>query len=133
MSQVAEQPDVTFYQLFPGTPPPRRADPLLFGGTPSKAEHYCEPFTAASAFGWYLFPPMEFSLLWDGRGVFWQPAGHTEWIPFEGAPIPGFAEDVTRLSPFPIEAGGNIPFLIAPGELPGIVQIWTGLLVRPRC
>src|SRR5580704_8320065 len=55
-----------FYRLVPDAPAPRRADRSADGMVPTRGYRYCEALASASAFGWYLFPPMNFSLVWDG-------------------------------------------------------------------
>lgn len=75
-----QEPFITFFQLFPSAPAPRRADPSLLGSIPLRAHRYCEPFTTGCGFGWYGFPPTDFALLWDGTNVFWKPADQTWWV-----------------------------------------------------
>ena len=43
-----------------------RADRAAAGTMPTRAFRYCEAMTSASAFGRYVFPPITFSLMWDG-------------------------------------------------------------------
>src|SRR5947209_934292 len=76
---VQNVPLVTFYQLFPAAPEPRRADQSLGGSMPARAHSYCEPFRVASGFGWYLYPPINFELLWDGSRVRWRTGAGGEW------------------------------------------------------
>ena len=51
-----------FYRLIPGCPTPRRADRSADGTLPLVAYRYCEAIASASAFGWYFYPPISFSL-----------------------------------------------------------------------
>ena len=67
-----DSPLVTFFRLIPECRAPQRADRLAAGTMPTRAFRYCEAMTSASAFGWYVFPPMAFSLMWDGStDVIW--------------------------------------------------------------
>ena len=45
-----------FYHVYPDAPLLRRASPVLGGSIPAKAEHYCEPLTAATGFGSAFVP-----------------------------------------------------------------------------
>ena len=58
---------VTFHQLLPGARLPQRADRSAAGSLPTRAFRYCEPATSAAAFGYYVFPPIGFSLQWEDR------------------------------------------------------------------
>ena len=49
---------VTFYRAIPQSVEPMRADRSALGVIPTAAFQYCEALTSASAFGWYVFPPM---------------------------------------------------------------------------
>jgi len=52
-----------FYQLIPNAPVPRPADRSADGMLPMRGYRYCEAVAAASAFGWYIYPPLSFSLV----------------------------------------------------------------------
>jgi len=122
-------PLVAFYQMAPGGRAPERADRAAAGTMPTRAYRFCEAMRSASAFGWYLFPPISFSLMWDGgTDIIWTFAGEDDWFPLKTAQLPGFATEFDRLAPEAIR-GFSPPFLAAFKE-PGIVQIWTGLLAR---
>ena len=47
-----------------------------------------EPVTSAAAFGYYIFPPINFSLMWDGHDVMWTYEGNED-------------------GPLPLRAGGD--------------------------
>jgi hypothetical protein len=124
-----DAPNVTFFRLVPGCRLPQRADRSAAGTIPTRAFRYCEALTSASAFGWYLFPPISFSLIWDGGSdVIWSYQGADAWFPLKAAQFPKFAEHFDRLAP-PELRGFSPPFLCAFKE-PGVVQIWTGLIAR---
>jgi len=118
---------VTFYTAVPGSRPPIRADPSGLGTLPSRGFQYCEALRAASSFGWYVFPPIDFTLQWDGSEVIWTYRGAKAWYPLTSAQFPGYAEVFDRLAP-PHLRGFAPPFLTAVPE-PGIIQLWTGLFV----
>jgi hypothetical protein len=122
-------PLVTFYQMIPTGRAPQRADRAAAGTMPVRAYRFCEAMRTASAFGWYLFPPISFSLMWDGGSdILWTFAGEDAWYPLKTAQFPGFATEFDRVAPEGMQ-GFSPPFLAAFKE-PGIVQIWTGLIAR---
>ena len=125
------QPRITFYRLIPGARPPQRADRSAAGTLPTRAFRYCEPVTSASAFGWYVFPPIDFSLLWDGSQVRWTYEGaHDEWLPLHVAQFPDFAQHFDARAP--AEMRGFSPPFIAALQEPGLVQFWSGLIARTQ-
>ena len=63
---------VTFHRLIPDARLPQRADRSAAGMLPTRAYRYCEPATTASGFGYYIFPPMDFSVRFDGYDVQWR-------------------------------------------------------------
>jgi hypothetical protein len=122
-------PDVTFFRLVPGCRLPQRADRSAAGTMPTRAFRYCEALTAASAFGWYLFPPVNFSLIWDGGSdIIWTYQGADSWFPLKVAQFPNFSDHFDRVAPAELK-GFSPPFLAAFKE-PGVVQIWSGLIAR---
>lgn len=128
MAEAGEPVICRFYRLIPGAPDPRRADRSADGTLPVNAYRYCEAIAAASAFGWYLYPPLSFSLIWDGTEIAWTYEGADGWYPLRGAQYPGFIDSFAEIAPEAI-AGLAPPFLVQ-GMLPGIVQIWSGYLAR---
>jgi len=66
MAKQTEPVICRFYRLFPDAPLPRRADRSADGMLPTRGYRYCEALASASAFGWYIYPPLNFSLVWDG-------------------------------------------------------------------
>lgn len=131
MSSTPE-PLVVFHQLYPDAPLPRRADPSLSETVPLRAHRYCEPFTAGSGFGWLVFPPIDFTLMWEGETIYWKVATTDPWTVLEHAvPLPGFAAVFQPHARARLDGLGVLPFL-GRGHEPGIVQIWTGLVVKTR-
>lgn len=127
MSKQPESPPQTtirFHRIYPAAISPMRADKSALGLMPTMAFRHCEAMRVASSFGWYAFPAEEIHLRWNGSDVFVKEDGR--WQPLVRSELPGFAEywnehvpeDLVDLSP---------PFLTRL-QLPGLVQIWTGLL-----
>ncbi len=119
---------VTFHALFPGMRLPQRADRSAAGSLPTRAFRYCEPATSASAYGYYAFAPIGFSLIWDGTDVLWTFDGAGEWLPLGAAQFPGFRDRFDAAAPEAIK-GYSPPFLAKLQET-DIFQMWTGLVVR---
>jgi hypothetical protein len=128
MVELAKPVICQFYRLIPGAPEPRRADRSADGTLPVIAYRYCEAIASASAFGWYLYPPLNFSLVWDGTEIAWTYEGADGWYPLRGAQFPDFLENFAKIAP---EGLGELaPTFLAQGKLPGVVQIWSGYLAR---
>lgn len=121
-------PLVRFHRLIAQARLPQRADRSAAGTLPTRASRYCDAITQASAFGYYLFAPMDFSLLWDGADIFWTYAGLDRWLPLEAAQFPHFSAAFDAAAPADL-AGLAPPFLTVLPE-PGHVQLWTGLFAR---
>lgn len=120
---------VTFFSALPDCRPPERADRSAAGTMPTRAFRYCEALTSASAFGWYLFPPINLSFMWDGGSdVVWTYHGADAWFPLKTAQFPNFADHFDRVAP-PELKGFSPPFVAAFKE-PGLVQIWSGFFAR---
>ena len=121
-------PVVTFYTAVPGCRTPMRADPSVLGTLPARGFQYCEALRAASSFGWYVFPPIDFTLQWDGSQVIWTYRGAKAWYPLTSAQFPGYQAIFDRVAPARLQ-GFSPPFLTAVPE-PGIIQVWTGLMIE---
>ena len=121
-------PIVSFHRFIPTARLPQRADRSAAGSLPTRAFRYCEPATSASGFGYYIFPPISFSLKWDGRDVMWTWEGAGNWLPLKSAQFPNFRELFDQVAPAEIQEYAP-PFLGALQE-PGLIQIWTGIVAR---
>ena len=121
-------PIVTFYRAIPQSFEPMRADRSALGVIPTAAFQYCEALTSASAFGWYVFPPMTFHLQWDGTDVIWSHDDADAWYPLTSEHFPSFPEHFDRCAPDDIR-GYSPPFLTR-SFFPGVVQVWSGLFVK---
>src|SRR5438094_2519667 len=121
-------PVVTFYGAVPGIRAPIRADASGLGTLPSRGFQYCEALRAASSFGWYVLPPIDFALQWDGSEIIWTYRGAKAWYPLTSAQFPGFQAEFDRRAPKHLR-GYAPPFLTALIE-PGVVQLWTGFFIQ---
>src|SRR5262245_7752383 len=92
---------IEFFQLVPNARPPRRADRAVGGVIPARALRYCEALTSASAFGYYVFLPLSFKIVWDGHEMLWTYDGAAEWMPLtrDAVQYPGFREQFDGAAP----------------------------------
>ena len=122
---------VKFHQFVASARSPERADRSADGTLPTRAFRYCEAVTTASALGWCVFPPLPFSLLFDGTEVGWNCPAFEGFIPLgRAAQFPYLSAKFDEMAP-PFAKGFCPPFLSALKE-PGMVQIWSGLMARTQ-
>jgi hypothetical protein len=127
--QPSSTPIVCFHRLIETARMPQRADRSAAGTLPTRAYRYCQAVTSAAGYGWWVFPPADLQLLWDGHDIFWQCTGWSDWLPLTpAAQFPDFAARFDAAAPKSL-AGCSPPFLTALPE-PGSLQIWTGLIAR---
>lgn len=126
--RLDDEPTVTFHKVYPAAIPPMRADKAALGTMPTMAFRHCEPMRTASSFGWYIFPPIDISLRWNGADILYLEEG--EWKPLSQAYLPGFAEYWDEHAPEDIK--GLAPPYLSVLPMKGFVQIWSGLLCATR-
>lgn len=122
---------VRFFRIAEQARLPQRADRSGAGTLPTRASRHCDAVTAAAGFGWYLFAPLDVSLVWDGADVYWReerPEGPGSWRAMGSSACPGLAPRFDASAP-PDIRGFAPAFLTALPE-PGAVQVWTGLFAR---
>ncbi len=127
-SQAPAEPRLRFYRMIEQARLPQRADRSAAGTLPTRAFRYCEAVATASSFGWYVFPPMDFSVVFDGDDLFWTYDGVGDWLPLTAAQFPRLGERFDRAAPEP--ARGYAPPFLTALAAPGTLQIWSGLLAR---
>ncbi|MFO1306734.1 MAG: DUF6065 family protein [Burkholderiales bacterium] len=123
-------PLATFHRFVPDTLMPMRADRAALGTLPTAALQYCEAITSASAFGWYGFPPISFHVQWDGTNFLWTHDDADSWFPLRSEHFPGF--DVAFDGGAPEDLRGFAPPFLTALPQPGVLQLWTGVMVRTR-
>jgi hypothetical protein len=126
---------VEFFRLIPEARSPKRAERAAAGYLPSRAMRYCDALTSATGYGYWVFPPIDIRLLWDGEQIAWSYGEEEGWLPLSGTPSSA-AQFPDYAAVFDVDApeelrGCSPPFLTALPE-PGNLQIWTGLLARTR-
>ena len=121
---------VKFYRLIPESRPPKRADRAAGGTIPTRAFRYCEAIRTASSYGWYIFPALDFSLIWDGSDICWKCAGDDAWKNLDSVQYPGYLDYFNSRAPE--DLNDCVPPLLGALEEPGIVQIWSGIIARTK-
>ncbi len=124
------EPLVKFHRILPSAKPPRRSHRAVGGIIPARASQYCEPICTASAFGYHLFPPMDFSLIWDGTDIIWKPDSADIWYNLNSVQLPDAYEAFNSACPAAIE--NHIPPVVAACDEPGIINLWSGLFARTK-
>jgi Family of unknown function (DUF6065) len=123
------RPIARFFRLIEQARPPQRADRSAMGTLPTRAYRYCEAVTSATGWGWWIFPPMDMQIMWDGTDIYWHYEGAEDWLKLmPSAQYPGFSDTFDAAAPEELR-GYSPPFLTALPE-PGTLQIWTGLMAR---
>ncbi len=119
---------VKFYRILPGSSFPQRADKSAGGTLPVRAYRYCEAVRSASAFGWYVFPPADFNLAFDGAETIWKFAYEEDWTVLDSVQFPDAIRNFNHHCP--LDLTGAVPPFLTAGAEPGMVQIWSGLFCR---
>jgi hypothetical protein len=123
-----KSPQCRFYQFHKKGRAPQKADRFSAGTLPMRAARYCDAITTASGFGWWLFPPAETFLMWDGHSIVWSTDCEGWQIVNDVVHFPGFPEDFDTIAPDGLR-GKAPPFLTALPE-PGLIQVSFGLFAR---
>jgi hypothetical protein len=120
-----DAPILRFHRIVPGAISPMAADRTALGSIPAAAHQFCEALRAASSFGWYIFPPRDIRLRWDGAQVFHLTDGR--WGVLSSVVDP----DHERYwnAHCPDDMRGGVPPYLSALFVPGVVQVWSGLLV----
>src|SRR6201995_6070268 len=91
--------------MIPTARMPQPASRPPAGSLPTRALRYCEAATSAAGFGSYLFPPIGFSVQWDGHDIIWTYEGVGEWFPLGAVQFPGFSDTFDAHAPDVINGG----------------------------
>jgi hypothetical protein len=138
-------PQVEFFSHYEGAPLPTPASPDAMGTLPVRAAQHCLPLKAASGNGFYLYPPFDFAVRWDGvRSQF-------TWLGDDGEPEGWQSMDNNALfyHPSAATARASVPadrahvldevmdadgpsFINADPRSPNTMEITTGLVVRTQ-
>lgn len=129
MADASNSPVVRLVKVYAGAQPVRKAEKSAAGALPAGAFQYCEAMRQASSYGWYVYPPKDISLFFDGTETYVHDVD--QWTPVKSQNF----EDEFRAAwngkvPEPLK-GYDPPFL---SELfvPGSVQLWSGYLAETK-
>jgi hypothetical protein len=107
---------------------PRKALRDAGGQLSMRAVRHCDAVTSACAFGWWLYPPMDAWLRWDGATIFYSLDGEN-FDPLEDTCVfPGMSDALSMHMPSGMQPL-SAPLFTALPE-PGIVQMSLGLIAR---
>lgn len=120
-------PIVRLAKAYADAPDVVKAEKGAAGTMPAGAFQYCEALRQASSFGWYVYPPKDISLYFDGYDVYFHDDGR--WAPVKRLNFeePAFQDNWMNRAPNKLH-GFDPPFLT---ELfvPGGIQIWSGYFI----
>ena len=112
------------YTSLPMSPRPALRD--AGGSLPMRAIRYCDAVTAACAFGWWIYPPMDAWLMWDGSTIFYSLDGESFEPLDDSCEFPGMAENLQTQVPEGIQPIASALFTALPE--PGMVQVSLGVI-----
>jgi hypothetical protein len=123
-----KDPIVEFCRFIEAAPLPKRADRAAGGSIPVRALRYCEALVTASAFGWYIYPPMDLLFRWNYDSILWAYEGAKDWMSLGAAQFPHQSTAFDSLARSNCK-GYSPPLVLALPE-PGVVQVWSGIVAR---
>jgi len=124
--EKSQKPIVTFHRIFPDAVPLMRGDNAAIGTLPAGAFQYCEPVRTASSYGWYVFPPKDIRLTWNGVDTYYEEDG--AWVSLTSIALSDAFVAYWNANA-PSELDGCWPPFMTATFVPGIIQIWSGFLV----
>lgn len=134
-SSADGRPLVELYQVLPDAPLPTPAGRRAVLAAPTKALRHCPPMIGATSLGWYLYPPMDFRLRFDGQQTDWCDDAGTwhEVPPGEEATVPAWDDHVRKTFPAAVlEASpeDRVMLFNADPMAPNRVEMYTGVVAR---
>jgi hypothetical protein len=116
-----------FYKAFDLANDPLRADRSALGYLPSAAFQYCEPVRQASSAGYYVFPPVDIRLRFDGKEIY--IVENDVWVPL-ATEVLGADFEAKWNSVAPADMRGSWPAWMSPIPVVGGVQVWSGFFIK---
>lgn len=117
-----------FIKLFDEAPDIEAASSDAKDRVPLRGRKFCGPLNAASSVGWYIFPPIDFYLNWDGHNFFALFDGLEDWTMIDRVYLPGYIDRFEAEAPE--FAHPCAPSFLDVFPEPGVIQIWTGYVIR---
>jgi hypothetical protein len=133
---------VEFFSLYPGTKAPVPASRDLGGSMQARAARLCSPFTEATGFGWYLYPPVDFAIRWSNDSSEWclvEDNEPTRWRSLTGGVngrLPQSDAIIAEARRSGVEGldvfdkYGGLPFIEADPRSPDMLEVIPGLFAR---
>ncbi|MFE9688577.1 DUF6065 family protein [Micromonospora sp. NPDC005806] len=134
---------VEIYSLYADARPTEAASPSLRGSLPARAVQQCPPVAAGSGLGWYVHPPADFALRWDGQETEWSLLEENEpvrWRSLAGGYDGKLPDAAAQLAKAPDRFrddldifdryGGEIPFINADPRAANMIELVTGVVAR---
>lgn len=121
MTQPIAPPEVEFFLFYPEAPPLVPASNSVNGSLPVRATQLCPPVTTASGFGWYIFPPLDFAMRWDGQESHFSllvDNEPTEWRSLAGGKNLFLSDGMERFGELPDDRRRDIEEMLPPGGIP---------------
>lgn len=118
---------VKLHKAYRPAPDIGKADKSAAGTMPAGAFQYCEAMRTASSYGWYVYPPKDLSLVFDGREAFFFE--DDQWYPVKSV---NFEEEFRRYwqRSAPADLAEFDPPFLSELFVPGILQIWSGYFIE---
>lgn len=122
------RPNLKFfsYTRLPMSPRPASRD--AGGSLPIRAVRFCDAITTACAFGWWIYPPLDAWLMWDGHTIFYSLDGEIFDPLDDCCDFPGMTESLQAHAPDNIQPISSPLFTALPEQ--GVVQVALGVIAR---
>ncbi|MFE9954582.1 DUF6065 family protein [Micromonospora sp. NPDC005299] len=143
MTGTVEPLRVEIYSLYADARPAEPASPSLGGSLPVRAVRQCPPVAVGSGLGWYVHPPADFALRWDGHETEWSLLEENEpvrWRSLAGGYDGKLPDAAAHLAKAPEKFrddldifdryGGEIPFIDVDPRAANMVELVTGVVAR---
>ncbi|MEU9827020.1 DUF6065 family protein [Micromonospora chersina] len=143
MTGTVEPLRVEVYSLYADSRPAEAASPSLEGSLPVRAVRQCPPVAVGSGLGWYVYPPADFALRWDGQESEWSLLEENEpvrWRSLAGGYDGKLPDAAAQLAKAPDRFrddldifdryGGEIPFIDVDPRAGNMVELVTGVVAR---
>jgi len=124
-------PDIKFFRYYKSARSPQHADQTANGSIPVRAYRYCEALRLGCGWGYWLFPPLTFSVVWDGHQIVWKSLESESWTPLQDSVhFPGFPDDWNSNCPDQFKDYCP-PFLTSLPES-GFLQVSLGVIAQTK-
>lgn len=119
-----------FIKLYDKAPDVEPASADSKDRAPLRGRKFCGPLNAASSTGWYLFPPVDLYLNWDGHNFFALYEGLEDWTLIDRVYLPDYIAQFEAEAPE--FAHPCAPSFLDVFPEAGVIQVWTGYVVRTQ-